>query len=254
MGEPAKLRVMIVENEHAMREILRDYLSLQEDILCVAAVSTGQEALDLIYSLSPDVLLLDLVMPSLDGFAVLEQLNACPPLRRPWVIVISSFGGTRIVKESLRLGADYYLIKPLRLEDLPARVRMLGCAEETAESLCFSLRSRIDHLLQNAGSKRENLGHLYLVDTVERIIGGGPGQYLNAIFKEVAEKRNASEDSVAEAVRRDMAFMYRQKTPFYRSLRIEDNNGKPPSPGRFLSAFVSCLQPLLCTAPKGGDE
>ena len=84
----------------------------------------------------------------------------------------------------------------------------------------------------------------YLVDTLERMAEGGPTQYLNAIFRDVAEKWCTSESGVAEAVRRDMAKMYRAKTPFYQSLRLPDNNGKPPSIGKFLGAFAFYLQPL----------
>ena len=244
MDEPGKLRVMIVENEYAMLEVLREYCSMQPDIVCAAAVSTGREALDRIYGLSVDVLLLDLVMPGPDGLAVLEQLQTNPPSPRPRVIVISSFGGDQVVLEALRLGADYYMVKPLILEDLMGKIRMLGRRNPVPAGINVPLRCRIDYLLQEAGSDRSNLGHTYLVDTLERMAEGGPTQYLNAIFRDVAEKWCTSESGVAEAVRRDMAKMYRAKTPFYQSLRLPDNNGKPPSIGKFLGAFAFYLQPL----------
>lgn len=245
------LRVMIVENEYAMLEVLRDYFSMQEGIVCCDAASTGQEALNRIYSLLPDVVLLDLVMPGPDGLSVLEQLQANPPERRPRIIVISSFGGDRIVRETLRLGADYYMIKPFALDDLLSRVRMLGLQDRSQVVAESPLRVRIDLFLSDLGSDRRKLGHLYIVETVEQMIEGGPGQYLNAIFKDVAERHCTSESGVAEAVRRAMAVIHRRQSPLYRSLQLEENHGKPPSPGRFLVAFAARVQPVACKT-KGG--
>ena len=91
----------------------------------VVAVN-GQAALRAVMSEKPDVLILDLSMPGLDGFDVLERLNMLSSFPRPKVLVVSAGRDAEDVKRALTLGADDYLAKPFKPEVLLARVARLG--------------------------------------------------------------------------------------------------------------------------------
>ena len=250
MSEREQLRVMVVENERSMLELLQDFFQMQEGMVCCAAASTGREALDLVYSTLPDVLLLDLVMPSPDGLSVLEYLQADPPDPRPGIIVTSAVKGERIVQESIRLGADYYMIKPIDFFELAGRVRMLGRPETRERPAPSPLQVRIENLLLEAGSRGGMVGHGYLIETALRMVTGGRSQYLNAIYKELAEYYKTSENGVSEAIRREMTAMFQRKTPFYCSLPLDLS--RPPSPRKFLAAFSARVQELNEKCLKGG--
>lgn len=92
----------------------------------IKIVADGQQTLDAIKQRRPDLLILDIIMPQLDGFAVLEQLMADPQLKTFPVIVASNLGQKEDLDKSKKLGADDYIIKAdLSLEQLVERVKKL---------------------------------------------------------------------------------------------------------------------------------
>jgi len=120
--------VLVVDDERAIQRFLR--ASLEENGFAVIDASTGKSAIDLAVSRKPDVVLLDLTLPDLDGLVVLKRL-------REWssapVIVVSARGQESDKIAGLDLGADDYLIKPFGVEELLARIRVaLRHAERAA--------------------------------------------------------------------------------------------------------------------------
>lgn len=92
----------------------------------VITAKDGKEAWDKIQNEHPDVVILDLVMPHMDGFAVLHQLRT-NPLFRKWipVIMISTMSEIQNMQKSFDLQADHYLVKPCRMEDVIKAVKLM---------------------------------------------------------------------------------------------------------------------------------
>ncbi|MFO1468652.1 MAG: ATP-binding protein [Steroidobacteraceae bacterium] len=102
---------------------MRDYLShLLEPHYTVVAVRDGEEALAALHARRPDLLLTDVMMPRMDGFALLRQVRADPTLRDLPVIMLSARAGEEARVEGLEVGADDYLVKPFAARELLARV------------------------------------------------------------------------------------------------------------------------------------
>ena len=112
-------RVLVVDDEPEIRRALRTGLGYQD--FDVRAVDSGEEALAQAASWRPDVVLLDLGLPGIDGFQVLQELRGRD--RRAAVIVISVMPGERDKVRALDLGADDYLVKPFGVDELLARIR-----------------------------------------------------------------------------------------------------------------------------------
>jgi two-component system KDP operon response regulator KdpE len=112
-------RVLVVDDEPEIRRALRTGLGYQD--FEVRAVDSGEEALAQAASWRPDVVLLDLGLPGIDGFQVLRELRGRD--RRAAVIVISVMPGERDKVRALDLGADDYLVKPFGVDELLARIR-----------------------------------------------------------------------------------------------------------------------------------
>jgi DNA-binding response OmpR family regulator len=119
MGEPA--RVLLAEDDRFLRKAAETALKRQG--FTVLAAVDGEEALRMARAEAPDVVLLDLIMPKLQGFEVLRALKADPATTRIPVIILSNLGQESDVKQALEAGAAGYFVKAnLSLQDLVKRV------------------------------------------------------------------------------------------------------------------------------------
>lgn len=116
-----KMKILIVDDEPLNVDYLEQRLEDLEYQIITAA--DGQEALNKIKSEQPDLILLDLMMPVLDGFAVLSEVKADPSLRDTPVIIISADHESKSIVRGIKQGADDYLTKPVNAELLVKKVK-----------------------------------------------------------------------------------------------------------------------------------
>ncbi|MBU3145595.1 sporulation transcription factor Spo0A [Clostridium sp. CF012] len=124
MEEP-KINIIIAEDSKEFRNLLSEYISFQKDIIVTGIAGDGEEALKMIEDKKPDLVVLDMIMPILDGLGVLERLNTMNLDIMPRIIVLSAVGHDKITQRAMSLGADYYIVKPFDLEVLVKRIRQL---------------------------------------------------------------------------------------------------------------------------------
>jgi len=112
------MKILVVDDELQMREVVEECLTITTNCVVVSAAS-GDDGLRLNDSERPDVMLLDMLMPGLSGFSVLEAVKDHPTHHRPRKIVaMSGITDQETVKEIIRLGADFVLAKPFTLQEL----------------------------------------------------------------------------------------------------------------------------------------
>lgn len=109
-------RILIIEDEPAMRANLQDILELEGFLPVVAA--NGKEGIRLAREQQPDLILCDILMPDMNGYAVLETLRAEPATVRIPFVFLTAKGERSDVREGMELGADDYLIKPVHVDEL----------------------------------------------------------------------------------------------------------------------------------------
>ena len=119
------ISVLIADDNKDFCEIVSEYLEKQGNIQVVGVANDGLEAIDMIFSLKPDLVILDIIMPHLDGLGILEKLNEKRLESYPKIIILSAVGQDKITQRAIILGADYYIVKPFDLELLVKRVREL---------------------------------------------------------------------------------------------------------------------------------
>ena len=119
------IRILIADDNHEFCDILQKSLDAVEVFEVVGIVHNGTETVRMVKSLLPDLLILDIIMPHLDGLGVLEQLHASHLERMPRVIVLSGMGQDAIAARALSLGADYYMLKPFDMSALVRRAQDL---------------------------------------------------------------------------------------------------------------------------------
>ncbi|EMS73454.1 sporulation transcription factor Spo0A [Ruminiclostridium cellobioparum] len=120
-----KINVLIADDNREFGDILCEYLSNQSDIEVVGLARDGFEAVDLILQNTPDIAILDIIMPHLDGLGVLEKIASSNMDKRPLFIVLSAVGQDKITQRALALGAEYYIVKPFDMDVLVNRIRQL---------------------------------------------------------------------------------------------------------------------------------
>ena len=123
--EDSKISVIIADDNKEFCNILNDYLLNQKDIVVTGIAKDGLEALKLIEEKKPDLVVLDIIMPHLDGLGVLERLNTMNMDPMPRIIVLSAVGQDKITQRAITLGADYYVIKPFDMNVLTRRIRQM---------------------------------------------------------------------------------------------------------------------------------
>ncbi len=127
MSEP--VTVLLVDDHELVRKGVRGFLETQPDISVVAEAGSGEEAVVLAVEHAPDVALVDLVMPGMDGVEATRQLTARSPRTR--VIVLTSYHEDEHIFPAIRAGALSYVLKDVGPEALAEAVRKAACGEAT---------------------------------------------------------------------------------------------------------------------------
>ena len=125
MGFTKKINTVIVDNFKPFCNILNDYLLNQKDIVVTGIANDGIEALKLIQEKKPDLVLLNIIMPNLDGLGVLEKLRTMKINQMPFIIILSAVSESKIIKKASELGADCYIVKPFKLDYLIKTIRRM---------------------------------------------------------------------------------------------------------------------------------
>ena len=116
-----KIRVIVLDDHAIVRQGLRMFIEMQEDMEVVGEGTNGLEAVDLAARLNPDVILLDLLMPQMDGVEATRQIIQHNPQAR--VLILTSFGEDDRIFPAIRAGAQGYLLKDIQPRDLVQAVR-----------------------------------------------------------------------------------------------------------------------------------
>lgn len=124
---PEPITVLLVDDHALVRKGVRGFLETQPDMLVVAEAGTGQEAVRLAIEYAPDVVLMDLLMPGMDGVETTRQLLARSPRTR--VIVLTSYHEDEHIFPAIRAGALSYLLKDVESAELATAVRKAAAGE-----------------------------------------------------------------------------------------------------------------------------
>ena len=152
MDAPEKIKVLIVDDHQVVRQGLRTFLELQEDVLVVGEAEDGETAVEMVRQLNPNVVLMDLVMPRLDGISATRQVKSLGTEVK--VIALTSFTEDDKVFPAIQAGASSYLLKDVSPDDLVEAIRAVHRGEARLHP--DIARKLMEQIAQQASPARES--------------------------------------------------------------------------------------------------
>ena len=135
----SKLTVAIADDNERMLRLLGEIVTKDENLQMVGTAKDGEEAYELIKDKQPDVVLLDIVMPKLDGLGVMDMVNRDVSIRKhPSFVMISAIGQEQIMEAAFARGASYYIMKPFSIEIVLSRIKSLQSTQKVPEEKLVS--------------------------------------------------------------------------------------------------------------------
>lgn len=203
-----KIRVAIADDNREFVSIIQDYLIQQPDIDLVGVAYNGEEILTIIEEKRPDVVILDIIMPHLDGIGVLERINDTNG-RRPKIIMLTAFGQESITQRVVELGADYYILKPFNMDVISSRIRQLASTITSQRPVVAqALKARpidleVTNIIREIGIPAHIKGYQYLRDAIMMIIAEIEllGAVTKVLYPMIAEKYSTTPSRVERAIR-----------------------------------------------------
>jgi len=199
------IRVGIVDDNVEFNNLIEDFLNSQAEINVLFQAYNGTEAIDLLTKNVVDVLLLDMIMPQLDGFGVLEWLRS--QNNKPKVIVFSAFAQEEVSYQATSLGADYYILKPFDLKVLAQRIIDMGrqpAREIVASKPCSDIENEVCQILEKLKIPTHYKGYSYLRDALIMTIK--EPSLINDVTKKLYPLIAANYQTTAHRVERSMRF------------------------------------------------
>lgn len=256
------IKVGIVDDNERMCNVLADILQAEDDMEVVGCVYNGNDAIKMVKEKEPDVVLLDIIMPQLDGLGVLEMIMSDYKIQSPPIfIMITAIGQERISENALNLGAEYYIIKPFDNETIVRRVRQLKGKYDLykperkrstfldipAKMPTRSLESEVTNIIHEIGVPAHIKGYQYLRDAI--IMSINDMEILNSITKllypSIAKRHNTTPSRVERAIRHaiEVAWTRGKMDTINKLFGYTINNGKgKPTNSEFIALLADKLR------------
>lgn len=250
------IKVIICDDNRETREGIAECFEGDREITVAAQLADGGDAIEELQRTGADVILLDVIMPKMDGIGVLQKLNAMKG-KRPVVIMMMENVNDTICKTCLDMGADYFMIKPFDAELLCERIKMLckkthvGRMESMKQHSGIpserALEISVTNTIHAVGVPANIKGYQYLRDAI--IMSINDTELINAVTKQlyplVAEKHNTSPSRVERAIRHaiEVACVRGSEEELYSLFGYTVNNDKgKPTNSEFIAMIADKLR------------
>lgn len=213
-----KLNIAIADDNERIVNLLGEIIKEDNDLELVGQADNGKDIYNIIKEKQPDVVLLDIIMPKVDGLTVMEKVNQDSSMKKhPVFIVVSAVGQERITEDAFNLGAYYYILKPFDNDMIISRikhvrsqavnrirdVRKANSYDSKSEYMEKNLELDVTNIIHEIGVPAHIKGYQYLRDAI--IMSVQDMDMLNSITKilypTIAKKHQTTPSRVERAIR-----------------------------------------------------
>ena len=272
-----KITVLIADDNPDFANNLTSYIEEDNELEIIAIARDGKEAVEMILNTQPDVVLLDVIMPHLDGIGVLEEINSAHMRKFPLCIMLSAVGQERITQRALDLGAEYYIIKPFDITLLLQRIKQIRLYQPTQfknsniNNVNREIKASYIELSPESKKNQENLealvtnvihevgvpahikGYQYLREAIMMVVNNIDiiNQITKQLYPDIASKYSTTPSRVERAIRHAIEVAWtRGQTDTVESIfgyTISAAKGKPTN-SEFIAMIADKLRLELKTA------
>ena len=260
------IKVLIADDNMDFVATLQKYFNQKESMEIIGIAKDGEEAFEKIVQLKPDVALLDVIMPHLDGIGVLERLNSTRLEKRPFCVMVSAVGQDKITAQAINLGAQYYVVKPFDIEVLIKRIeglknnQVIGSdinytvkepkstyieipkAERTEENL----EALVTNIIHEVGVPAHIKGYQYLREAIMMVVDNIEiiNQITKQLYPDIAHKYKTTSSRVERAIRHAIEVAWSrgrlETTENIFGYTVDSTKGKPTN-----SEFIAMIADKL---------
>ncbi len=267
-----KIKILIADDNIDFVSTVVTYLSSQEDIEIVGTAKDGVEAFNKIIDTNPTIVLLDVIMPHLDGLGVLEKLNMTNK-KLPIFIMLSAVGQDNVTARAINLGAEYYILKPFKMDVLIKRIReLVNRAEVKTQNISNYNDNKSNYIDINSQATKEEIleikvtniihevgvpahikGYQYLRDGIIMVVNNIEviNQITKQLYPDLAKKYKTTPSRVERAIRHAIEVAWnRGQIETVESIfgyTVNSNKGKPTN-SEFIAMIADKLRLDLKTA------
>lgn len=255
-----RIKVIIADTSEEFVRALSDALNASDEFELLGAVSDGEQARDSVLAMSPDILVLDLVLPKLDGLALMSAINAVKADGRPEYFVVSSFVTDRVAAQAAVGGAYDFAIKPVSIYGIMEKMRIckkISPREESFRSAfgTKSIQARVTEVIHEIGVPAHIKGYQYLREAI--ICAIEDMEVINAITKvlypKVAKAFGTTPSRVERAIRHAIEVAWDrgdiETLQKYFGYTVSNSKGKPTN-----SEFIALISDRLLLQIKSEER
>ncbi|MCL2003293.1 MAG: sporulation transcription factor Spo0A [Oscillospiraceae bacterium] len=204
-----KIRILIADSNADFTALLAESIESDPRLEIIGFARDGVDACKMSDSLKPDVVLLEIMLPRMDGIEVLKQFNRHHPMSRPRVLVLTGLATDGVTREAIALGAQFVMVKPCDIGSLIDRIRTFG--GETSQHLIppvidkssLSLESRVTEIIHEIGIPAHIKGYQYVRTAIVTAVHDPSviGAVTKILYPSVAETFRTTPSRVERAIR-----------------------------------------------------
>ncbi|MFB9277338.1 sporulation transcription factor Spo0A [Cohnella cellulosilytica] len=219
-----RIEVFLADDNREFTNLLSEYIQEQDDMTVIGVAYNGEEVIRQLEETRrvPDVMILDIIMPHLDGLGVLEKLRDMNLSPMPKIIMLTAFGQENITQRAVQLGASYYILKPFDMDVLANRIRQLAGNSATSSVTTSSmpggssgrsnvvqigkpknLDANITSIIHEIGVPAHIKGYQYLREAITMVYNNIEilGAITKTLYPAIAEKFKTTPSRVERAIR-----------------------------------------------------
>ena len=274
-----KKTILIADDNPEFARVLTEYIEEDEELEVIAVARDGKEAVEMILNTRPDIALLDVIMPHMDGIGVLERINEANMDKKPLCIMLSAVGQDKITQRALELGAEYYAIKPIEIDMLLRRIKEIKSFRPSQFKMNVNsnnmvnreiktqyielspeekkdqkhLEALVTNIIHEVGVPAHIKGYQYLREAIMMVVNNIDiiNQITKQLYPEIATKYHTTPSRVERAIRHAIEVAWtRGQTETVDSIfgyTISAAKGKPTN-SEFIAMIADKLRLELKTA------
>ncbi|WP_165611986.1 sporulation transcription factor Spo0A [Alicyclobacillus tolerans] len=216
------ISVLIADDNREFADLLAEFLSTQSDMNVTGVAYNGTDVLELVREQAPDVIVLDIIMPVLDGISTIERLSEQNHQKMPKIIMLTAFGQEHVTRRAAELGVSYFILKPFDMATLAERIRQIVFSSNApvAATVSFapmsatpsisgstvakkSVDAQITQIIHEIGVPAHIKGYHYLREAIGIVYDDVDilGSITKILYPRIAERYKTTPSRVERAIR-----------------------------------------------------